>query len=359
MNRRNRTLLIILISALLVSILFNIRSFITIFEELGKPEVGDVLRSRRIRLGLEFRMKFAWFNLIIEFVVFTLAAYFNYKLFDKLLDRLRLHKMRLPSLIAGNLILYFTLILPGKAFHKAYFAPMETLFKKEIDFDIQNFLIINISVFLLAILVATLLNIMRKMHLAEAENIRLAEEKSRAELSALKEQISPHFFFNTLSSLSTVVRNEDKEVALNYIGNISNTYRYTLSIKDDLVTVKEEMDFLDSYLYLLKERFGSKLKVETTVPESCFDFRIPPMSLQLLVENAIQHNIIIDSSPLTIRLMVEADMICIENNLQEKQATESFGLGLKNLGERYQILSGREIIIQKEKCKFIVKLPLL
>lgn len=338
--------------------LFNIRAFISLYEALSSAKLAEVADSR-LKAGIEYRLQFAWFNLIIEFAVFTIVAFVNYSWFDKILSKLRITHWHIPLTVSGNIALYFILIPPGKLFHSAYFASLESMYRKEIDFDIQNYLIINISVFLLAILLASLLKIMKKMKIAEEENIKLAEEKSRAELSALKEQISPHFFFNTLSSLSTVVRSQEKEAALDYISKISDTYRYTLSIKKDLVTVKEEMDFLDSYLYLLKERYGSKLNIEKSVPEKKYESAIPPMSLQLLVENAIQHNVILDSSPLILRIYLEEDMICVENNLQEKEPAESFGLGLKNLSDRYRLLSGRDIIILKEKSNFIVKLPLL
>lgn len=175
----------------------------------------------------------------------------------------------------------------------------------------------------------------------------------------MKEQISPHFFFNTLSSLSSIVRKKEKEETLDYIGKISNIYRYTLSIKENLVTVQEEMDFLNSYLYLLQERFGTKLRVANEIDEKVNELKIPSMSLQLLVENAIQHNIITESSPLTIRLYLEEDMICVENNLQEKESTESFGLGLKNLSDRYRLLLQKDIVILKEHGMFVVKLPLM
>jgi len=358
MNTRSKTIIIIFLSALLVSVLFNIRAFINLYEALSSAKLAEAAASK-VKVSIESKLQFAWFNLIIEFAVYTIVAFFNYSWFDRILKKTRITRGHIPLAFTGNFALYFILIPAGKLFHSAYFASMESMYRKEIDFDIQNYLIINISVFLLAILVASLLKIMKKMRIAEEENIMLAEEKSRAELSALKEQVSPHFFFNTLSSLSTIVRKQEKEAALDYISKISDTYRYTLSIKEDLVTVKEEMEFLDSYLYLLKERFGSKLKVENTVPQEKFDTRIPPMSLQLLVENAIQHNVILESSPLILKIYLEEDMICIENNLQEKESAVSFGLGLKNLADRNRLLSGRDIIILKEKSKFIVKLPLL
>jgi len=157
------------------------------------------------------------FNLIIEFIVFSLVAFFNYFWLDEIIKLIRFQKIRIPVIILSNIIIYLIIIPGGKLFHSVYFSSMKEVYNKEIIFDIRNFLIINISVFFLAVRVAYILIIMKKMKIAEEENLRLAEEKSKAELNALKEQISPHFFFNTLSSLSTIVINADREVALEFL----------------------------------------------------------------------------------------------------------------------------------------------
>ena len=354
-NTKVRSILIIVVSAFLVSILFNIRTFIALFEMLSKVEAIDPERVH----GIESRLKFSFFNLIIEFVVFVLVAFFNYSWLEKIVDLEKFKRGSIPIIVISNLIVYFILIPAGKLFHSAYFASMEQAYNKEIDFDIRNFLIINISVFLLAILVANLLKLMRKMKIAEQENIRLVEEKAKAELSALKEQISPHFFFNTLSSLSTIVRNEKKDVGLEFIQEMSKTYRYTLASKQDLVSLKEELDFLHSYLFLLKERYGDKLIFNNEISDTAYKSMIPPMSLQLLVENAIQHNVITNTSPLTINVFIENNMICVKNNLQEKESSDSYGIGLQNLANRYRLLAQKDIIIAKDEHSFSVKLPLL
>lgn len=305
------------------------------------------------------RIRFSFFNLIIEFVVFVLVAYFNYSWLKKIVDYNEFGRFKTPFVILCNLILYFILIPPGKWLHSAYFAPLELEWNKRIEFDIQNYLLINISVFLLAVLVANLLLIMKKMQQAQAENIRLAEEKSRAELSALKEQLSPHFFFNTLSTLSSIVRNSKKEDALTFIERMSQTYRYTLSIKKNLVKVGEEMDFLNDYVFLLQERYGDKLVYINEVDEAFYNSYLPPMSLQLLAENAIRHNIITRENPLIIRVYTDDGNICIENNLNEKPSEGSLGIGLKNLSDRYRLLAEKDIVISKKNGKFIVKLPLI
>lgn len=350
-NTKIRSILIIVIAAFLVSVLFNIRTFIKLFELLSN-------NSERAQV-MAPRLMFSFFNLIIEFVVFSLVAFFNYSWLEKIVDLGKFKRGSIPIIVISNLIVYFILIPAGKLFHNAYFASMEQVYNKEIEFDIRNFLFINISVFLLAILVANLLKLMRKMKIAEQENIRLVEEKSKAELSALKEQISPHFFFNTLSSLITVVRNEKKEVGIEFIQEMSKTYRYTLASKQNMVSLKEELEFLQSYIFLLKKRFGEKLMVNLEISNNNFQSLIPPMSLQLLVENAIRHNVITHTSPLTIKVFIENNMICVKNNLQEKESSDSFGIGLQNLANRYRLLAQKDIIIAKDEHSFSVKLPLL
>jgi len=344
-KNKRYALLVLLISALLVSVLFNFRIFLWALVN-GLTE--------EIKPKLSYHM----FNFIIEFVVFFLAGMLNYAWTDSLIRKFSMRKWRIPFTVLSNLLVFFILIPLGKLFHTWYF--LGRYENKEIEFEIQNFLVINISVFLLAIVLANLLLLMKKMKLAEQENMRLMEEKSRAELNALKEQISPHFLFNTLSTLSTMVRNEKKEAGLEFIGEISKAYQYTLSTKEDLVSLKEELSFIDSYIFLLKKRFGEKLSFTAEVSEDLKAFKIPPMSLQLLVENAIQHNIITRESPLHIRIFTENGLVCVENPLQEKESkAESLGIGLKNLSNRYLLLSEKDIVISRENQIFRVKLPLL
>jgi len=344
-KNKRYALLVLLISALLVSVLFNFRIFLWALVN-GLTE--------EIKPKLSYHM----FNFIIEFVVFFLAGMLNYAWTDSLIRKFSMRKWRIPFTVLSNLLVFFILIPMGKLFHTWYF--LGRYENKEIEFEIQNFLVINISVFLLAIVLANLLLLMKKMKLAEQENMRLMEEKSRAELNALKEQISPHFLFNTLSTLSTMVRNEKKEAGLEFIGEISKAYQYTLSTKEDLVSLKEELSFIDSYIFLLKKRFGEKLSFTAEVSEDLKAFKIPPMSLQLLVENAIQHNIITRESPLHIRIFTENGLVCVENPLQEKESkAESLGIGLKNLSNRYLLLSEKDIVISRENQIFRVKLPLL
>jgi len=187
----------------------------------------------------------------------------------------------------------------------------------------------------------------------------IKEEKSNAELVALKGQISPHFLFNTLNSLNAVIRTEEKEHGIEFVEKLAEVYRYILdSRKHDLITVEKEVDFINSYTYLLNKRFGDKLIINIELTQANIKATIPPMSIQLLLENAVQHNSITASTPLTIKVSEESGYICVENNLQPKAQTESFGIGLPNLSKRYQLLLQKEIQIVQTEDKFSVKLPI-
>jgi sensor histidine kinase YesM len=191
------------------------------------------------------------------------------------------------------------------------------------------------------------------------ENERLKQENLKARLESLKQQISPHFLFNTLNTLSTLTKESKVK---EFIAETSNVYRYLLQYKsNDLVTVSEELKFIDSYLYILRERFEDGLDVSIQISESVVNTLLPPLALQTLVENAVKHNIVSTSKPLHIVISDEEQFIVVRNNLQVRQSMveESSQSGLNNINERYRLLTNREIIIQRNQYEFIVKLPVL
>ncbi|MFP2994823.1 histidine kinase [Spongiivirga sp. MCCC 1A20706] len=227
-------------------------------------------------------------------------------------------------------------------------------------FYLKDYLINHSLVLCIAIVAPYMLLRMEKAREMEMNLIQLREQKSIAELAALKEQISPHFFFNTMSTLSAIVRKDTKAASLEFIDDLSSTYRYSLSsTKADLVTLKEELDFITSYSDLLQKRFGDKLKITLNVSEETYHNKIPPMSIQLLIENALQHNVITSKIPLEIRVYNEKDHIYVVNSLNEKEDVESFGIGLMNLNNRYKLIANTEIRIEKTQDVFLVELPLL
>jgi two-component system, LytTR family, sensor kinase len=194
---------------------------------------------------------------------------------------------------------------------------------------------------------------------SKIENEKLKKENLQARLESLKQQISPHFLFNTLNTLSALSKeNKVKE----YVAEISNVYRYLLQYKEnDMVTVSEELMFIDSYLYILRERFEEGLDVTINIRDSIQATLLPPLALQTLVENAVKHNIVSISKPLHIRIYDTDQFIVVTNNLQSRQSLgyESSQSGLNNINQRYKLLVNKEIVIERTDFEFTIKLPLL
>jgi LytS/YehU family sensor histidine kinase len=189
---------------------------------------------------------------------------------------------------------------------------------------------------------------------------KLQTETITSRFEALKSQVNPHFLFNSLNSLSDLVY-EDADLAAKFIKQLSEVYRYVLESRTkDLVTLDEELKFLNSYLFLQKIRFDDKLQFEVDLPDLA-NYQIPPVSLQILAENALKHNIVSQEDPLKISIYQEGNYLVIRNNLQKKTVLkeESTGIGLANIEARFKILSRQEVLIEEAGGYFTVKLPLI
>jgi sensor histidine kinase YesM len=195
----------------------------------------------------------------------------------------------------------------------------------------------------------------------QIENETLKSEALQSQFESLKNQLSPHFLFNSLTALKTLI-NEAPDIAQNYINNLSKALRYTLqSNEKKLVTLKEELDFTESYLFLLKLRFDTNLTVVIESDEKYSGHRLPPLTVQTLVENAVKHNEVSKRKPLTITIETTSKAsLAVRNNIQVKiTEEEGTGIGLTNLSKQFQLLLGKEIGISNENNEFIVEVPLI
>lgn len=187
----------------------------------------------------------------------------------------------------------------------------------------------------------------------------LKEAQLAANLSSLKEQLSPHFLFNTLNTLSTLTR---EQTVKDYVSELANIYRYVLQYKDnDLATLQQELHFIDSYLYILKARLESAIEIRINVDEQLLNKRMPPLTLQLLLENAIKHNIASKTRQLMIEIRsIDGSYLEVVNKLQPKTSVQhNTGIGLDNVAQRYRLLFDKEIVILRTDIAFSVKLPLV
>ena len=197
------------------------------------------------------------------------------------------------------------------------------------------------------------------------QQVSIALERSKmdnlaAQYELLRQQVNPHFLFNSLNTLKYMVESNDAH-SVEFILKLSDFYRFTLeSRKSDLIRLSEELKILEAFLFLLKARFEEGLEVDIELNDTLNTTRIPPFTLQLLVENAVKHNIVSMERPLRIRIYEENNMLVVENSLQLKRIPEaSTGIGLDNINQRYQHLTGKEILIIPGEKYFTVKLPLL
>lgn len=186
------------------------------------------------------------------------------------------------------------------------------------------------------------------------------EEKVKAQLKNIKNQINPHFLFNSLNSLYALVETEPG-LARKFILKLSKVYRYLLDRNNSsLVDLKQELDFMKHYIFLQKIRFGDNLGLEYNIPENYMTYKLPSVSLQSLVENAIKHNIVTTEKPLLISMRIENDRLLVENNYQlRSDFASSSGTGLKTLNALYSFLGDEQAEYGVEGNKFVVRLPLL
>lgn len=201
---------------------------------------------------------------------------------------------------------------------------------------------------------------LNKSRLMQVEKNELQKITAEQKLNTLKNQVNPHFLFNSLNTVVTMIPDEPK-LAIEFVQNLSKTYRNILEVRDEkLIPIKQELIALDSYIYLLKTRFQGKIQIYNHLDRHLLDKFILPLSLQILLENAVKHNITSKSKPLRIGISEEAGYIVVQNNLQKKeQQYNSTKMGLANIRSRYKLLVGEEILVEETEDAFTVKLPII
>jgi LytS/YehU family sensor histidine kinase len=193
----------------------------------------------------------------------------------------------------------------------------------------------------------------------EAENLK--KENLQSQLEGLKGQVNPHFLFNSLNSLSSLI-NEDPAQAEKFLDEMSKVYRYLLrSNEDGLTTLESEMMFIQSYFHMLKTRYGDALEMESQIDDHYLNYQLPPLTLQMLVENAVKHNMIMKDSPLKILIMTtNSSKLIVSNNLQRKdKQVLSNKIGLANIVKKYRLMKKEEINVRDDGKEFAVVIPLI
>lgn len=302
----------------------------------------------------QIKLSYAYTILIAFFVwqgnrylLFTLRSYFNW--FNKPVKKI----LALLLAVSFYTIPVSTLLLIGWYY----------IFKK----GVVNWNIVLMSTLIIMICVIFIVHVYETVFLvkeSESEIIKNEQlERARAEaaLEALKNQIDPHFIFNSLNTLSHLIQENPQKARL-FNDNLADVYRYILCNKgNDLVMLEDELEFLKNYFSLLKIRFEDAVHLHIDIPDSMFQlYLVPPISLQILAENAIKHNKFSDDMPLVISIALNGEEVLIHNAVRKKiPGKTSSRIGLSNLNERYELITNKTITVRSTDTDFYVSLPIL
>lgn len=294
------------------------------------------------RFGQDFLMEFSGRSFVVTFLIaLTLALFFTQTL-HLILDFIAwmLHRGG-PSANA-----------------KSASSPMPPEMMTYIE-RIHN--VFSVVIMLSAFYLTINLRALEQLKEVQLKAERLEKQALLSQFEALKHQLSPHFLFNSLSILTSLIH-EDVDLSEQFIKRLSKVYRYILEQRDqDLVILKTELEFIQAYTFLLQIRFENKFEVCIDVaPQSQLQCRIAPLTLQLLVENAVKHNRMSLTERLRVRIYTQDDWLVVENPRQERDQPEpSMGVGLENITHRYALLTDRPVQYGEEAGLFVVKIPLL
>ena len=201
---------------------------------------------------------------------------------------------------------------------------------------------------------------MNELRKSVEEKEMLKRESLNAQLNALRTQVNPHFLFNNLNTLSSIIP-ENPNQAVQFVQQLSKVYRHILEVENEKsIPLSDELEVLSAYAFLLQTRFGDNIDINIDVPKEKMSKRIVPLSLQILMENAIKHNIVSSDKPLKVHVFAENGNLMVRNNLQKKnQVNESTGIGLDNIRNRCKILGDGEVKVTESGTTFTVSIPLI
>ncbi|NKI33155.1 sensor histidine kinase [Croceivirga thetidis] len=226
--------------------------------------------------------------------------------------------------------------------------------------SLARILMTGFTILVIDVAVYTILIYIYELNSAKIMEESLKKENAISELKALKNQLSPHFLSNSLTTLLFLI-DYDTEKSKEFALNLASVYNKLLDFSDkDLISIKDEMAYIAEYTELLHSRFDPNLNIEIDLPDSIYQKKIVPLSLQVGVENAVKHNVVSKLKPLKISITKNGQHILITNNFQPKgSVSDRNGIGISNLKKRYQLLTEKELLIEKSDESFILKIPII
>ncbi|MBW2961421.1 2TM domain-containing protein [Mesonia sp. JHPTF-M18] len=305
---------------------------------------------------------FHWKKVLVQFSYSFLITLFNFIYFvwlEKKYDWKTESKKRYVIGVVGSTIVTLFAFLSCRIIHLVIIENSYTLNEFIENESIKNYFF----PFLLSLIMSLFLHAFyfyKAMQESKVTEQKLIAGHASAKFDALKNQLDPHFLFNSLNVLTSLIE-ENPGQAQNFTTSLSKVYRYVLEQKNkELVTVEDELTFAKRYVGLLKMRFENSITYHFPKKISNPEAKIIPLSLQLLLENAVKHNVVSEENPLHISIFEEDGCLVVKNNLQTKNVMgESSGYGLLNIQQRYGLLTSRKVKIEKSKTTFQVKLPIL
>jgi two-component system LytT family sensor kinase len=257
------------------------------------------------------------------------------------------------SVVYSSLIAGVVVYIAGTHFYHLEGATLAIVIKLAVTFGTRINLFLHV--------LNAIIFIFQRFRAKEVEAEELKKVNAQAQLQAIKNQVNPHFLFNNLNVLSTLVLQESPD-ANKFIEEFCIVYRHVLnSERQELVSLRDELEFIRHYIFLLKQRFPESIVIDIAVPDMYEPYGIVPVATQMLIENAIKHNIVSKAHPLRIEVFVAADeRLVVKNNLQPKTALEgSTQIGLTNIDQRYRLIAQKNIDVVRSADHFAVSLPLI
>ncbi len=311
-----------------------------------------------VKPSFDYQMlkSFGYYQLYAIVLTFVNGYYFDY--LNHQVKWGKYKNYRLITGVVGGIVLTMTAVFVLRVFTEIIIEGEN--WNEFLATETKTFYLISLLITFIFTLFFHALYFYRELHKNRVKEQKVIAGTATAKFDALKNQLDPHFLFNSLNVLSSLI-DENPENAQLFTADLSKIYRYVLEQKDkELVTVNEELQFARTYVGLLKMRFEDSIIFEIPEKASNPEARVVPLSLQLLLENAVKHNTVTPNKPLKINIYEEDGNLVIANNLQEKTVLKKgSGVGLQNIKQRYALLTYKQPAIEKNKQEFKVKIPML
>ncbi len=298
---------------------------------------------------------------VMSFVMLNLVWVFHYAFNDWLNQRLPFEKnvrWRIAVQLLGGWSIVKTVAVVTGYFIAHQFLPPVLTYLNKFTFILLGMMIFLVNTIICLGFIAS--HLLKRWQENSLRTTQLEKEKIQVQLDSLKNQVNPHFLFNSLSSLDSLI-DDNPVLARQFLQQLSKVFRYVLQHKNKgLVPLETELAFIKNYVSLLQTRFEDAFQLQCSVDDEALEKQVVPVTLQILIENAIKHNVISEAYPLTIRLNVEGDYLEVANPIQrKKQIATSNGQGLANLQLLYSFLSPIPVEIHDDQINFCVRVPLI